>query len=91
MRDLTLTPSVYSKVGKQTSSCGTTTAVYFATLDVDPTKVLVDVALEYGQRSLIGKVSMDRNAPNNCSQSLEQNLKETKEIILCIRNHSSPR
>jgi guanine deaminase len=91
MRDLTLARSVYSKVVQQTLPCGTTTSVYFATLDVDPTKVLVDVASEDGQRALIGKVSMDRNAPNNCCQSLEQNLKETKEIILCIRNHPSPR
>jgi guanine deaminase len=91
MRDLQLARQVYDRVVRRTLSLGTTTAVYFATLDLEPTKVLVDVTLEGGQRALIGKVCMDRNAPDYYCQSLEQNLNEAVEIISYIRNHPSPR
>mmetsp|Transcript_28309 Transcript_28309/g.50144 ORF Transcript_28309/g.50144 Transcript_28309/m.50144 type:complete len:91 (+) Transcript_28309:747-1019(+) len=68
MRDLQFARQVYERVVSRTLSFGTTTAVYFATLDVEPTKVLVDVALECGQRALIGKVCMDRHSPETYCQ-----------------------
>ncbi|AZO05733.1 MULTISPECIES: guanine deaminase [unclassified Mesorhizobium] len=38
---------------------GTTTALYFATIHRDATRILVDACLERGQRALVGKVVMD--------------------------------
>jgi guanine deaminase len=38
---------------------GTTTAVYFATVDVDATTALAEVALRAGQRAFVGRVAMD--------------------------------
>ena len=38
---------------------GTTTALYFATIHQDATRILVDKCLERGQRALVGKVAMD--------------------------------
>lgn len=89
MRDLDLARNVYEKVVKRTLDFGTTTAVYFATLDLEPTKILVDSALRRGQRALIGKVCMDRNAPPTYCQSTDQNLQETVALISYIRNHHS--
>jgi guanine deaminase len=79
--DLPYAQEVYSHVVQNTLRHGTTTAVYFATLDVEPCKILVDCALKYGQRALIGKVCMDRNSPGDYCQSLEENLRQTEELI----------
>ena len=38
---------------------GTTTALYFATIHQEATRILADICLEAGQRALIGKVAMD--------------------------------
>jgi guanine deaminase len=84
------TKQVYDAVVKRTLSFGTTTAMYFATIDVEPTKTLVDTTIKYGQRAIIGKVSMDRNSPCTYCQSTHQNLEGTKEIISYIQNHPSP-
>ena len=72
---------VYETAVKTTLQSGTTTACYFATLDVDPCKVLVDVALNLGQRALVGKVCMDRNSPDSYCQDTKQNISETRELI----------
>lgn len=91
LRDLDKAQMIYDRVVRKTLSLGTTTAVYFATLDVEPTKVLVDQALQNGQRALIGKVSMDRHSPSFYCQSIEENLEGTQQVISYIRNHPSPR
>ena len=84
--DLIHAKNVYSKVLQSTIRQGTTTAVYFATLDVEPCKILVDCAIELGQRAMIGKVCMDRNSPTDYCQTLEQNILETEELIRYIHN-----
>lgn len=38
---------------------GTTTAVYFATIHQEATRILADKCLEHGQRAFVGKVAMD--------------------------------
>lgn len=75
------TRRVYNGVVTTTLSTGTTTAVYFATLDVEPTKTLVDIVMEKGQRALVGKVCMDRNSPYDYCQDVEQNVQETIALI----------
>lgn len=82
--DLLLAKNVYSKVVQSTLRHGTTTAVYFATLDLEPCKVLVDCVIQYGQRAIIGKVCMDRNSPTDYCQTVEQNIQETEELIQYI-------
>ena len=89
--DCCRTKQVYDAVVKRTLSFGTTTAMYFATIDVGPTKTLVDTTIQYGQRAIIGKVAMDRNSPLTYCQSTEQNLEGTREIISYIQNHPSPK
>lgn len=60
---LRLAHQVYSKVISRNLRLGTTTASYFATIDVETTKTLADLTVQSGQRALIGKVCMDYN-PN---------------------------
>jgi guanine deaminase len=69
---------------------GTTTALYFATIHQEATRILADTCLEAGQRALIGKVVMD-NA-DQCPDfyrdaSPDDALRGTEELIGYIRNH----
>jgi len=69
---------------------GTTTALYFATIHQEATRILADICLEAGQRALIGKVVMD-NA-EECPDfyrdaSPDQALRGTEDLIGYIRSH----
>ena len=69
---------------------GTTTALYFATIHQEATRILADICLEAGQRALIGKVAMD-NA-EQCPDfyrdaSPEAAMRGTEELIGYIRSH----
>ncbi|CAN7375437.1 guanine deaminase [Rhizobium sp. LjRoot30] len=69
---------------------GTTTALYFATIHQDATRILADTCLERGQRALIGKVAMDN--PLECPDyyrdaSPEAALSGTRDLIDYIRKH----
>ena len=63
---------------------GTTTALYFATIHQEATRLLADICLEKGQRALIGKVAMDN--PRECPDyyrdaSTEAGLAGTHALI----------
>ncbi|KAJ9132486.1 Metallo-dependent hydrolase, partial [Coniochaeta hoffmannii] len=50
---------VYARCVRKTLSHGTTTAAYYATVDVASTNLLADLCLAAGQRALVGRVCMD--------------------------------
>lgn len=69
---------------------GTTTALYFATQDLEATKLLADICLAKGQRALVGKVAMDD--PAACPEyyrdaSAAAAVAETVALIDHIRSH----
>lgn len=72
---------VYSDVIKKTLGNGTTTASYFATINLETTKLLVKLLYKYGQRALVGKVNMDQHSPDNYIEKMDQSVLETKEFI----------
>lgn len=55
---------VYSQVIEKTLSLGTTTASYFATIDVEATNILATLALEKGQRAYLGRTCQDNQEYN---------------------------
>lgn len=63
-RDLEFANRVYQDVVTTTLSHGTTTALYFATVDREPSVLLAKICGRLGQRGLIGKVAMDDPASN---------------------------
>jgi guanine deaminase len=86
---------LYHDVVATTLSYGTTTAVYHTTLHLQPCKTLVDIAMNLGQRAIIGKVSMDRNSPDFYQHGTEQNVAESIALIEYIhrvagRRHRVP-
>ncbi|XP_072520891.1 guanine deaminase [Salminus brasiliensis] len=60
-KDMDFAKDVYTKVLKRTLRNGTTTACYFATIHTDASLLLGQIADEFGQRALVGKVCMDCN------------------------------
>lgn len=53
---------MYGRCIRKTLAHGTTTAAYYATVDVDATNLLSDLCLQAGQRALVGRVCMDQHA-----------------------------
>ncbi|EXJ84898.1 hypothetical protein A1O3_05573 [Capronia epimyces CBS 606.96] len=76
--------TVYNRVISRTLANGTTTASYYATIHLDATNLLADIAFARGQRAYIGRVCMDR--PETCpeyyrDESTEQTIAHTKASI----------
>ena len=58
--------NVYNRVVARSLAHGTTTAAYYATIHVDATNALADIAFERGQRAFVGRVCMDH--PDQCPE-----------------------
>ncbi len=88
--DLTFARSAYEQVVEDTLASGTTSASYYATIDVDASLILCDVAEEKGQRALVGKVNMDRNGFERYQESTSESLASTKNFVANVlqRNDS---
>ncbi|KAI5867027.1 guanine deaminase [Durotheca rogersii] len=63
MAELPRARRVYARCVRRTLAHGTTTAAYFATIDVAATNLLADLCLAAGQRAFVGRVCMDRLGP----------------------------
>lgn len=88
--DLDFARPRYEALVRDLLAAGTTTALYFATADLEPTKLLADLALAHGQRALIGKVAMDD--PAACPDyyrdaSAETAVADTRRLIDYVRGH----
>jgi guanine deaminase len=73
--------AVYERVVGRTLQSGTTSALYFGTLDLSPTTLLAATMQRLGQRGFIGKVCMDRNSPNDYCGDVSSNLQDTRSLI----------
>ncbi|WPK24201.1 hypothetical protein PUMCH_001466 [Australozyma saopauloensis] len=82
-RRLQMANTIYSRVINRTLAAGTTTASYFATIDTDTTNVLADLAVQHGQRALVGKVCMDCNPtyPEYVEPDAEALVRGTVEVL----------
>lgn len=76
-KDLEFSNEIYRDVINTTLTHGTTTAMYFATVDRESSILLASLCGESGQRGLVGKVVMDD--PNSNSEFYRDN--STKEAI----------
>ena len=92
--DLAFARRVYAMLVRDLLVRGTTTALYFATIHQEATRLLVDLCLEAGQRALVGKVAMDdpRTCPDYCRDpSAAAALRGTRDLIDYIRAHPANR
>ena len=83
-KDLEFANKVYRDLVRETLKFGTTTAMYFASVDRAPSTLLAKICGSYGQRGLIGKVVMDDPDANTdyCrDKSAKDAIEETKLFI----------
>lgn len=65
---------------------GVTTASYYGSLHGEATKILADICFDQGQRALVGKCNMARNAPDFYRDaSVEESLEVTRDCINHIK------
>lgn len=85
LSDLPKAKKVYTRCITRTLSNGTTTASYYATIDVPATNLLADLCLSYGQRAFIGRCCMDSMSPDFYRDvSPETSVADTKATIAHI-------
>lgn len=78
---------VYTRCIKQTLAHGTTTAAYYATIDVAATNILADLCHALGQRAFVGRVCMDRLGPDYyLDESPAEAVAKTRATIEHIRS-----
>ena len=64
---------------------GITTASYYGSHHGEATRILADICIEKGQRALVGKCNMNRNAPDWYRDlSITDSLEETRDLIKYI-------
>lgn len=81
-KDLEFAHRVYNHVVKRTLTNGTTTACYFASIHTDATLLLGQIANDFGQRALVGKVCMDMNdSVEHYRESIQESHDETCRFI----------
>lgn len=90
--DAAFAREVYADLVSSLLANGTTTAVYFATIHAEATRILADTCSAKGQRSFVGKVVMD-NA-DECPEyyrdkDTETALTETAEFIEYVQTQHS--
>ena len=89
-QDLAFAKRAYGLLVDDLLANGTTTALYFATIHQDATRLLADICLERGQRALVGKVAMDNaeQCPDYYrDETVDAALNGTRDLIDYIRAH----
>ncbi|KZS91146.1 guanine deaminase [Sistotremastrum niveocremeum HHB9708] len=85
--DTAYAKQIYPSVLTRLISNGTTTCCYYASLHLESTKILADIAHASGQRAYIGKCNMDRESPPTYIESSpEQSVADTEALIKYIRS-----
>jgi guanine deaminase len=60
--------------------------MYFATIHVNSTVLLANIAADQGQRAFIGKVNMNWNTPEGYGESTEDSYKMTEDFIIQLKD-----
>ncbi|KAF0546615.1 guanine deaminase [Gigaspora margarita] len=86
---LNFAEKIYPIVVNHLLSCGTTTAVYFATIHLEASEFLAKIVQLKGQRGFIGKVNMDRKDPEiseTYGETTESSVKNTEKFVEYVLN-----
>lgn len=87
--NLTYAEGVYRKVAYDLWRNGTTRVVLFSTLHSEGTKLLMDIMDASGLGAYVGKVNMDRNAPDFLCENTADSIGATKEWLETYSNKYS--
>ena len=89
--DLPYAASVCKNAVRRTLGSGSTSCVYFGTIHTDAAILLGRIASAAGQRAYVGKVSMDRNAPDFYRESTRESLDETERFVNALAADAAKR
>ncbi len=84
-QDTDLARRVSQRLFRELVANGITTAAIYSSLHFEATQIAFEVADDVGYRAIIGKVLMDRNAPDSLLQEPEAAIEES--LVLCERWH----
>ena len=76
---------VYTAFVRRLKAEGTLCFSAFATIHKESTWQLMEIAEKEGLKAYIGKVNMDRNAPDYLLEDTDQSLADTEELVLRSR------
>ena len=78
---------IYSRCVDGFLQQGITTASYYGSAHAEATKILADLCLEKGQRALVGKCNMNREAPDYYrDETAASSLRDTEDCIAHVRS-----
>ncbi|KAG2454759.1 hypothetical protein HYH02_000594 [Chlamydomonas schloesseri] len=80
-RDLDAAHQRYALLVKRFLANGTTTAMYYGSLHLEPNLILVDTIERLGQRAVVGKVNMDRHSPEDYVEATADGIRDAEEFI----------
>ena len=80
-KDLNFAQKAYEYFAEDLVASGTLRACVYATSSTAATEILFEILKEKGIGAYIGKVNMERNAPNSILESMEDSLEGTKYLI----------
>ncbi|SHH14416.1 guanine deaminase [Thermosyntropha lipolytica DSM 11003] len=80
-KDLAYAKKAYQNVVRELWKQGTTRCVLFATIHKDATIKLMELLDKAGLAAYVGKVNMDRNAPDILIETTEDSLRDTEEFL----------
>ena len=86
--DLEYSKKVFSRLINELWKNGTTRSAVYSTIYKESTKLLMDMFIESGLGSYVGKVNMDRNTADYLTEDTYQSSKDTLEIIEEYKNKS---
>lgn len=81
-KDVEYAERVFKKLINELWAVGTLRSVIFSSIHKESTKLLLDMFIESGLSAFVGKVNMDRNAPDYLIQEENDSLNETEEILI---------
>src|SRR5579871_1398180 len=85
-KDPTYARTLYTRMVRRMLRNGTTTALYFATIHLEASKILADICNSYGQRAYVGKINIDQLAPDYYIEETQSSLADTERFIQYCRS-----
>jgi guanine deaminase len=81
---------VYSRLVRRLLRNGTTTALYFATIHLEASKILGNICNTIGQRAYVGKLNADQLSPEYYVETTSSSLADTETFIQFCRREFPP-
>lgn len=81
-KDMEYAEKAYKKFVKTMWRYGTLNSIVFGTIDRASTELIMELMDKAGLNGFVGKVNMDRNAPDYYIEDTEESLKDTEQFIL---------